>query len=142
MKTKRKTTRILTNARAIQLNLKTKKTTAQREHEAITNDHHEDTKDDEDKGYTSHDDEDETSVFRNADNGFEVRYDAEVVVVVISVCSDDHVRFQARPTQAHMDMIRRCLANRLSDGRGVPISEFPVVTSLRYKSIFAITHEI
>lgn len=30
MKTKRKTTRILTNARAIQLNLKTKKTTAQR----------------------------------------------------------------------------------------------------------------
>jgi hypothetical protein len=45
-------------------------------------------------------DEDETSVVRDADNEFKVEY------VVISVCSDDHVSFQARP----------CLTNRLSSG--------------------------
>jgi hypothetical protein len=65
------------------------------EHEVNANDHHEDTKD-EDEGYTNHDDEDETSVFRDADSGFEIKCDAEEVVVVISVCSDDPVSFRAR----------------------------------------------
>ncbi|KAG2035115.1 hypothetical protein BDR03DRAFT_1001230 [Suillus americanus] len=79
------------------------------EHEAIINFYHEDTKEDEDEGYTSHDDEGETSVFGDADNEFEVEYDAEEVVVVISVCSDDPVNFQARPTQAQMDMMTTLL---------------------------------
>ncbi|KAG1774440.1 hypothetical protein EV702DRAFT_523988 [Suillus placidus] len=75
------------------------------EHEAITNDHHEDTKEDEDEGYTSHDDEGQTSVFGDADNEY-----AEEVVVVISVCSDDPASFQARPTQAQMDMMTTLLS--------------------------------
>ncbi|KAG1868681.1 hypothetical protein F4604DRAFT_1904746 [Suillus subluteus] len=79
------------------------------EHEVITYDHHEDTKENEDEGYTSYGDKDETSVFGDADNEFEVEYDAEEVVVVISVCSDDPVSFQARPTQAQMDMMTTLL---------------------------------
>ncbi|KIK37907.1 hypothetical protein CY34DRAFT_774036 [Suillus luteus UH-Slu-Lm8-n1] len=72
------------------------------EHEAFTNDHHEDAKEDEDEGYTSHHDEDDE---------FEVEYDAEeMVVVVISVCSNDPVSFQARPTQAQMDMMATLLS--------------------------------
>ncbi|KAG1796542.1 uncharacterized protein BJ212DRAFT_1489267 [Suillus subaureus] len=114
-------TQRLTKARAIQHTFETKKTMTQRlmkisamqvitktktdEHETITNNHHEDTKEDEDKGYTSHDDEDEASVFGDADNEFEVKYDAEKVVMVISVCSDDPVSFQTQPTQAQMDMM-------------------------------------
>jgi hypothetical protein len=79
------------------------------EHEAITNDHYQDKKEDEDEGYTSHDNEDETSIFGNTDDEFEVEYDAEEVVVVISVCSNDPVSFQARPTQAQMDMMTTLL---------------------------------
>ncbi|KAG2352778.1 hypothetical protein BDR07DRAFT_1436059 [Suillus spraguei] len=107
MKMKRRTTQRLTNA--IQFTLRTKKKTTQREHEAITNDHHEDTKEDEDEDYTSHNDGNESSVFGDADNEFEVEYDAEEVVVVISVCSNDPVSFQARPTQAQMDMMTTLL---------------------------------
>ncbi|KAG1868673.1 hypothetical protein F4604DRAFT_1927223 [Suillus subluteus] len=75
------------------------------EHEAITNDHHGDTKEEESGGHESHGDENETSVFGDIDNEFEVEYDAGEVVVVISACSDDPVSFQARSTQAQMDMM-------------------------------------
>jgi hypothetical protein len=79
------------------------------EHEAITYHYHKDTKENEDEGYTNHGDEDETSVVRDADSEFEVEYDAEEAVVVISVCSDDPVSFQAQPTQTQMDIMTTLL---------------------------------
>ncbi|KAG2031490.1 hypothetical protein BDR03DRAFT_986357 [Suillus americanus] len=78
-------------------------------HEAITNNHHEDTKENEDDNYTSHDDEDGTSVFGDADNEFEVKYDVEEVVVIISICSDNPVSFQAQPAQVQMDVMMMLL---------------------------------
>jgi hypothetical protein len=81
------------------------------EHETFTNDHHEDAaKEDEDEGYTSHHDEDETSLFGDADDEFEVEHDAQELVVVISVCSNDPISFQARPSQAQMDMMATLLS--------------------------------
>lgn len=74
---------------------------------------YEDEKDDgkdEDEGYTSHHDEDETSVIEDADDEFEIEYDAEEVAIVISVCSNDPVSFQARPSQAQMDMMTTLLS--------------------------------
>ncbi|KAG1812705.1 hypothetical protein EV424DRAFT_95719 [Suillus variegatus] len=75
------------------------------EYEAVIRGRNENIKDDEDEGYTSHDYENETSAVGYADDEFEVEYDAEEVVVVLSVCSDDPISFQARPTQAQMDMM-------------------------------------
>ncbi|KAG2119328.1 hypothetical protein DEU56DRAFT_836684 [Suillus clintonianus] len=72
---------------------------------------YEDEKEDEDEGYTSHGDGDQTE-FNEADDELELenecKYDS--VVVVISVCSDNPVSFQARPTQAQMDMMTTLLA--------------------------------
>ncbi|KAG1784708.1 uncharacterized protein HD556DRAFT_1314837 [Suillus plorans] len=115
------------------------------EYEAVIRGHNENIKDDEDEGYTSHDYENETSAIGYADDEFEVEYDAEEVVVVLSVCSDDPISFQARPTQAQMDMMTTlfCQPPQWWEHRDIdyylraPISELPFVTPFLHRSTFA-----
>ncbi|KAG1759502.1 hypothetical protein EDD22DRAFT_905871 [Suillus occidentalis] len=84
MKMKRRTIQGLMKIRARQVPAKTKRTTTSR----LMN----------------------TRLFGDADDEFEVEHDAQELVVVISVCSNDPVSFQARPSQAQMDMMSTLLS--------------------------------